>query len=466
MRAPWWCCGALALAAGCDDPVDLRHPVDAAVRDVADDDPRDDPYARMEVQTLPADEAQEALCNGVDDDGDGRVDEGWVYEVAECSTVCTPDAYVARSGGAPYFRPMVTLGAVFDGAQGAVIWREGYIQQDCGVVYEEVLWEGGRLEHERRGFLQWRAPLGRSLAQPTRLGSLARVDGATVALWGFSPAACALRRVSRPSAQCVANLSALGDSRRGLSDGDGVHQLESDAPRGSGLVADGARAWVATVRARGGIALHEVLADGTIAFVGASDIPLNQEQIGQLRGARWNDDELVWIYEFLAERGTTSIRAFWTDRTGQVTRAPVEVAPEGMLDASTMEQLFVAGDVLMATVLIAGRGYFLARYDRATGERALALLDRTMRGHRASWDGETLFVCAEQWLSPDFARVRVTRYSARGERLGDSTTIDGRWPDCAIAASHGRAIVGLALYGRSTGQALGDLVGIRCPGGL
>lgn len=437
---------------GCEIDAPLRRPTDARVDAVDADaptDPLDDPFARATVRELPPGEAREERCDGQDNDGDGRVDEGWAYVERGCFGECAPPP-----PGDTGTRPHLALAAAFDGTRGAVIWREGFVQPDNNIPYVEVAWDGRGFRGRARGFAQWRRVASASPTQPARTGSLVWSDGHALALWGYSAAACARTR------QCTTHVGELTD-RRGSGDTN-LTAILSAHPRGSGLVAGGSRVFMALVGDEEGFDLLERNAQNSFRRFPHGAIGVAAEHIGVVRGALWSPDELAWVYEHVEDGQSPRLMAFWTDLEGGVTSAPVEVAREGHFDPVWTTQVAVHDGALLVTHSIGARGFFLTRYDRARRTRDTTLLDRSGGRHRTAWDGATLHMC---YVLPGDGRgnhLEVRRYAASGESLGAPMRAERSWSDCVIAARAGVALVGAATYALGGS---GTIVGCACPTG-
>ncbi len=438
---------ALVLAA-CAQPIDLRAPRDAGSDHADAPSARADPYAEQTERGLPPGEGREARCDGEDDDGDGRVDEGFTYAVQPCEA-CVPS-------GRPGYRPHLTLAAGFDGGRGAAIWREGFHQSDSSVPYVKVTW-GDQLELDDADFLQWR-PIG-SLApssSPARAGSFAFWEEGAVAMWGLSPIACA-------RGFCRSEFSTLDARRRGAPLDEGITPVTHAWPRGSGLVPVARQARVALVRADQGFDLLAVAPDAAVERLGAMEHRPLAEDIGQVRGAAWSDDELVWVYESLEASRRPRLVGFWTDPRGHTTRPPRTLVAEGTLDATWTGQVFVARGAVHVVHWIGARGLFLTRHDPVPARGETRLLTRSHGAHRAAWDGATLFLCASAGIG-DTNRVAVQRFSLDAVELSEPLFVLG-WGDCAIAARGGRALLAVGLYATRGSISNGALLGVACPKG-
>lgn len=450
------CVAGGALLVACELAAPLHRPADARATDVADADvdPLDDPFARAIVRTLPPGEPREEVCDGQDDDGDGRVDEGWDYVERGCLTGCSPPPRVEQ--GVPSPRRHRALAASFDGTYGTVIWREGFIQGDNGIVYVHASWDGRFFSGDRGGFAQWRRLNAVSPTQPARAGSIVRAGKHALALWGHSSIACTRRRDS-----CQAELAVLDETRENRTE-VGVFGFPGSVPRGSGLIPYRNGAIVAFVNEVEGFSVYEATVTGnqvSVAHPNQAAAGVDATRIGVVRGTRWGEAEIAWVYEYTGVSGIPALMVLWTDLRGSTTRAAVELVREGTFDPTWTEQLAVADGVLLVIHWIAGRGLFLTRFDVERGTRETLLLDRAPASHRTAWDGATLHVCFVGGIE-GANQVLVRRYSSRGETLGTPTPLEGRWADCVIAAHAGVALVGVAHYGVN-GEAA--VTGFGCP---
>lgn len=424
---------------------DAQRAADAAAEAV---DPHDDPFARAAPRELPPGEPREARCDGQDDDGDGRVDEGWVYEERGCVGEC--DAPQSQVGP----RPHLALATLFDGTRGAVLWREGFIQPDNGIPYVEVSWDGRFFTAEGGGFVDAPRVGGASLAQPARAGSLAWAGGRPVALWGYSAVACERTRT------CTNYISPLVDRRRTAVS---PQALPSPYPRGSGLVGDGDSALVLVVGESAGFDLYAYYVEvNSLRRLHHAAVDVPADHIGVVRGAAWSDAEFVWVYEHAEPGRALRLEAFWTDREGNVISPPVEIARESHLDPTTSSQVSVHDGVLLVTHMVNGRGFFLSRYDRAAARSESVLLNRNSGRYRSAWDGSTLFVCTGVPGAGSTLYLEVRRFSALGEALSPPSRIESPSNDCSLAAHAGVALVGAAIGGRSV---RGSVWGLACPEG-
>jgi hypothetical protein len=451
VRAAVFAMAGCALTS-CEVDASLRRARDAQrSTDVAEAsvDPLDDPFARAEPRELPSGEPREARCDGQDDDGDGRVDEGWVYEERGCDGGC--DAPPSSAGP----RPLYTLAVAFNGTRGAVIWREGFIQPDNGIPYVEVSWDGRFFTAEGSGLVEAPRVAAGSPAQPARAGSLAWVAGRPVALWGYSAVSCERTR------SCTNYVSPLVDRRRDAS--VAPQALPSPYPRGSGLVGAGDHAFALVVGETEGFDLFAYSTEAmSLRRVAHTTIDVAADHIGVVRGDLWSDTELVWVYEHTEPGRALRLNAFWTDHDGGVTSPPVEVVQESHLDPTTSSQVSVHEGVLLVTHLVNGRGFFLTRYDRAAARSDSVLLTRSAGRYRAAWDGSTLYVCTGVLDADSMYQVQVQRFSALGEELSAPSRVSGSLPDCAIAAHAGVALLGMGVF-RIGGT--GKVVGLACPAG-
>lgn len=433
-----------SLALGCADRVDLARPRDAGARDASDGPSGVDPFDDVPVRT-PPDEPREDRCDGLDNDGDGRVDEGWRY-VIEPYELALPPPYVLGGG----WRPHQALAATLRDGYGLALWREGFLQSDGRMPFV-VVSPNTPVGFEEHDFI-WRVPYAyRDASQPAERATVVPAGEGFLVAWSPFAQTCQSR--------CVMALARVerdgGVSSPDAVDGGTVTEIPFERRHTSGLVAVDGGALFVTTSDDGTSDLRTVSPDGRVGTPVPFSFGVPVREIGQVRGVALRADTLAWVFERRDSVGSVRLQVVLTDTRGVRTRAPFDLTPSGRIPAHVGQSVYAAEASLVVVFAVDARGFFLARWTEGRPVE-VASLGPNLAPVTTAYAAGTLFVCQARSNV-----LRVRRFSLRGELLDETGGFQGAWHTCALAANEG---VALAVLGAGNGSSPGGRVDlVRCP---